>query len=186
MLALFPFQHKYSFWTGACSQSNPAVYAPDYFADAGHVGSVQTNPAEATTIPGGIFQPPVKARLQDKDGNYLSGMTVFATLLSDEGTVDADACKETYRLTTFTRGTDVAANRGYLGQYRASGTTYDPGLPFGKYRLCAKYSTGSGSSKVTRWQLLATTVDNTAPAGATIPDFKVTQTASPDATLCPA
>jgi len=138
---LFPYKTGYSFYTGSCESNAPTATNASYYT-AGGPGFEELDSGE---IVGGDPAPPMMVvqpgvRLQVVSGaTPVAGARIVATSTSPD-------CSTKYVLTT--------TSAGWLS---SSGSTYDPGLPFGTYSLCVQ---GPGNVRRT-----GITVDNTSAAG---------------------
>jgi Tfp pilus assembly protein PilV len=147
--SMFPFLSKYSMWTGSCSQSNPATWDPDYYDT--FPGAIGTQPATTSTLNPAMQQPSLMAVLQDTNGAALDtslNSNVYATVQADS--TDATPCSQTYRLTNTKTGTTV----GRVGQWRNAtvpAAYTAAALPFGKYDICATYTSSGGRH---RWKVV--------------------------------
>jgi Tfp pilus assembly protein PilV len=180
--AMFPFASKYSLWTGSCSQSNPAFFDFDYFDT--FPGSIATQPATASTLLPAMQTPSLKGLLKQSNGSAVPttlNSSVYATLQADPN--DATPCIESYRLAN-------SATNGQVSSYRtgATATTYaPPALPFGKYDICAEYTSSGGTH---RWAMLNNVDLSTmsSPGTTATQTFNMTSTTNPGtaAIPCPA
>jgi hypothetical protein len=159
---LFPFKDAYTFWTGSCAGENPAAYTgnANYFTGPGN-HALPTNPGGIYAID--VFQPPLNLRVTHDASNKIIGgtggtrstntMTASATYLppaSDTG------CSDTVNLNFVTRS-DITTNaNGWLSQQ--PNPTFDPGLPFGKWKICVV-------DQSQRKHITVASYDNTSPAG---------------------
>ena len=60
MTGLFPFSAPYTFYTGTCRYSNPAVGIPTYYGP--NPGAVAVTPGQAASV--NVRQPALNLRLQ--------------------------------------------------------------------------------------------------------------------------
>jgi type II secretory pathway pseudopilin PulG len=186
---LFPFMSPYTFFSGGCEQSNPAIHAPDYFdTNAGAVTVAKGQVSPAATVQ--MYQPPLKLVLRDSAGGTgtgANGMIVYATLIKP--TPDSE-CSETYKLTSIARTTapSVVTN-GVVSREGTADASYDPGLPFGTYDICVRYINGSTASTKRWWIQKAVSMTSTAGADLgtqTVNTYTSATLPAADAALCPA
>jgi prepilin-type N-terminal cleavage/methylation domain-containing protein len=157
---LFPFPAAYNFWTGSCASENPESYTANagYFAPPGGK-TLATDPGG--TYAKDIYQPPVNLRVtHDANGKIIGGsggtksvdvMSYTATYLPATGDED---CADAVTLHAVTRS-DTVTTRGWLSQMSPA---YDPGLPFGKWKICVLDTTARKGFYVNSY-------DNTPVAG---------------------
>jgi Tfp pilus assembly protein PilV len=135
LINLFPYNTPYgSTYTGSCDDADPLSAV-----GSGYYGSYQGPFAAKPGVPGSItvHEPPVNVRVQ-RSGVNTSGAIVWAT-----GTCDNGGSSEKFVLTS----TGSSGPSGQTGWVSWSAGTYDPGLPYGTYFLCAKTTSGGTS----RW-----------------------------------
>jgi hypothetical protein len=137
---VFPFTSGYSFFTGGCVIQSPVkVGLKDYFSDTNPAAVVL---ADATKLPAQqtatVFQPALNLRINtNSDLSGSSSYHVYPYLQN----VGTDSCPEfqgTPELDIKTWpgtgwGSAPANTRNWIVQ---AGTAFDPGLPFGKYKIC--------------------------------------------------
>jgi type II secretory pathway pseudopilin PulG len=162
---LFPFPTtSYAFFTGACDYESPFKLITNY----GNLNANALLIADPTTTPNPqatVYQPPVNMRVLRK---WASSGTVapnpgdvYVYFTPQPGTSECTD-EAAYRYTTMTwptgwgtgRPTD-ANSTGYVSQTTSS---FDPGLPFGKYTVCLQ---DVASSKVYKPTGASGTYDNT-------------------------
>jgi type II secretory pathway pseudopilin PulG len=186
---LFPFLAPYTFFSGGCEQSNPSNYEPDYFdinPGAVTVGAGQVSPPATVQM----YQPPLKLVLRDSAGGTgtgANGMIVYATLVKP---TPESECSQTYKLTSIARTTAPAVvTNGVVSREGTNDSTYDPGLPFGTYDICARYISGSTTS-TKRWWIQKgvnmTTVTGADLGTQTVNTYTAATLPAADAPLCPA
>jgi type II secretory pathway pseudopilin PulG len=140
---MFPFaENSYSFFTGQCKYAAPDTYKPantDYFSQTNAAATLLADPANAAqTVT--VRQPPFNIRiLRGRNTTFTDGtIDVYATLKRPTGSTDA--CPEpVYKLTTTawpTTGWGGEPETG--GHWVSQATTFDPGMPFGKYSICLR------------------------------------------------
>jgi type II secretory pathway pseudopilin PulG len=164
VINLFPFNTPYgSIYTGSCDDADPlAVVGPSYY------GSYQGPFAAKPATPGSVklHQPPMPVQVL-RSGTAVTSATVWAT-----GSCTAGTAPEKYALSV--------TNTGWIS--RTSGT-YDPGLPYGSYDVCAKVSGP-------RWVLQNGIVLNDPKKGRSSGSMTINatsgMTSNPDSTKCPA
>lgn len=150
---LFPFKDAYTFWTGSCAGENPASYAGNstYFSGPGN-HALPTSPGGLYTLD--VFQPPLNVRVsQDARGREIgNGSTdnmTYSALYTETG------CTDRVTLYPVTRTISGSPSYGWLSQQPGS---YDPGLPFGKWKVCVNDLSRGKNVTVASY-------DNTAPGG---------------------
>jgi type II secretory pathway pseudopilin PulG len=164
VINLFPFNTPYgSVYTGSCDDADPlAVVGSNYYS--GYQGPFAAKPAQPGSVK--LHQPPMPVQVQ-RSGSAVSSATVWAT-----GSCAAGSAREKYVLTV--------TSSGWVS--RTSGT-YDPGLPYGTYDVCAKVSGP-------RWVLSNGITLNDPKKGRSAGTMAINATSSmtfnPDSTKCPA
>jgi type II secretory pathway pseudopilin PulG len=170
---LFPFNTPYaSVYTGSCDDADPlTVVGSNYYNT--YQGPFPAKPGQAGTVK--LHQPPVPIKVQ-RSGTDTANAVVWAW-----GTCDSASGPEKYELTTTTTGT--TAPSGQAGWISKAAGTYDPGLPYGYYTICAK-TTEDGSA---RWAQTTVTLNDPkrGRTGATL-TLNATTRPNPDPTKCPA
>jgi hypothetical protein len=112
-------------------------------------------------------------------------MIVYATLVKP---TPESQCSQTYKLTSIARTTSPGVvTNGVVSREGTSDATYDPGLPYGTYDICARYISGSTSSTKRWW--ISKGVNMTGPAGAdlgtnTVNTYTAATLPAADAALC--
>jgi type II secretory pathway pseudopilin PulG len=169
VIKLFPFNTPYgSIYTGSCDDADPlAVVGSNYYSS--WQGPFGAQPATAGAVK--LHQPPMPVQVQ-RSSTAVSGATVWAT-----GSCDSGSGREKYVLTTTNSG--VGPGTGWVS--RTAGT-YDPGLPYGTYDVCAKVSGP-------RWVLSNGIVLNDPKKGRSAGTMTInassSMTTNPDTTKCP-
>jgi hypothetical protein len=137
---LFPFRTAYQTFAGECKGSNPDTAmlpaAPTWFTTGGGVGDAVVIPPADTGTVVTVRQPALALTVKDNvgSGNLLQGANVFLT-------VDDTTC-----IGTPVRLKGLITNSSGLMTKSGTGVpTYDPGVPFGKYDICAEYNFGTTS-----------------------------------------
>jgi len=155
---LFPFRNAYNTYAGKCAAANPQTYIPNanWFTTSGQIGfnDAIIVPPGGTTAPVTVRQPGLELRVKDSGGTYLNGASVVITPL------DTNCMPGSIQAWTTAKNT-VANTDGWVSKdpYNFGGSTgnvtYDPGLPFGQYRVCAQYNFGTTASP--KWRKSNTT-----------------------------
>jgi hypothetical protein len=164
LIKLFPFNTPYgSIYTGSCDDADPlAVVGSNYYSSWQGPFAAKPNTSGAVKL----HQPPMPVQVL-RSNAPVSSATVWAT-----GSCAAGNALEKYVLTV--------TSSGWIS--RTSGT-YDPGLPYGTYDVCAKVSGP-------RWVLSNGIVLNDPKkgrsAGTTTINATSLMTSNPDSTKCPA
>jgi Tfp pilus assembly protein PilV len=146
---LFPFRTAYNTYAGTCAASNPKTAAsnPNWF-NSGNIGFDDNAivPPNGSSVAVTVRQPALEVRVKDTAGNYINGANVVITQ-SGTGCLPA----------SFTGWTTVkhplANTDGWITKpqynFGAGNVTYDPGVPFGTYSVCADAVTGTAPN---RWR----------------------------------
>jgi hypothetical protein len=141
---LFPFRTAYQTFAGQCKGSNPdTVLGTNTWFTSGFGGfgdAVVIPPGDTSTVVT-VRQPALALTVKDNSGsgNLLQGANVFLT-------VDDTTC-----IGTPVRLKGLTTNASGLMTKTGTGVpTYDPGVPFGKYDICAEYNFGTPTS--TNWR----------------------------------
>jgi prepilin-type N-terminal cleavage/methylation domain-containing protein len=175
---LFPFKAGYSLYAGSCTTENPvAVGQNNFFSDANYkAASVIGDPNTFQPQPATVFEPAFNVRVKsDYYGNSATGKVRIFVWLQD---VAGSACSD-YQSTTSTNppnASDLATTltaadwpsalnplpsgaNGTTGWVSSQASQFDPGMPFGTYKLCVYDTTAK------RWWNTVTTYNNTSPTG---------------------
>jgi Tfp pilus assembly protein PilV len=144
---MFPFRTAYNVYSGGCPSSDPKNTFPNWFT-TGNPGVDDT----ATVPVGGqspgviVRQSSLRARVKDSAGTYLNGATVVVTPRS---TTLSQGCVPP-KDTQWTTAKNPADNtNGWITKNAfdfggsIGNVTYDPGVPFGTYSVCASYNFGT-------------------------------------------
>ena len=129
---LFPFTTPYSsVYAGKCVNEDPlTVVGSSYY------GTYQGTFAATPGTPGSrvIHQPPLRLRFQ-RSSSDVAGATLLVT-----GPCDTSSDPEQYTMST----TSTANGPGGVAGWptRTATGPYDPGLPYGAYKVCAKKDFG--------------------------------------------
>jgi type II secretory pathway pseudopilin PulG len=172
---LFPFaENSYAIFSGACGYASPDTYKPantNYFTQTNPAATLLADPAQFQPQPVGVRQPPFNVRIMRgrtttafADGD----VTVYAQL--QKPSTSTDPCPQPiYTLTTkpwpggawgsAPRTSPDTATTATNGNHFVSqvGTDFDPGMPFGRYKICLRHS-GRG-------KMMTGDYDNTSPDG---------------------
>lgn len=180
---LFPFPSKnYGFFTGSCGYESPInVGQTNYFTTTNLAASVLVTPGLIFPTPAKVFQPPVQIRVS-KDYNNATppaGRMEIRMALQTPPAFAGDSCTENefvmqtmaWPTSTWTPVPTGGAAPGTLGYASWSPTTFDPGLPFGKYTITCVRDT-----QYNRVLKPNTTYDNTSPNGGALLDISTTGT----------
>lgn len=175
----FPFGSAYSFFTGPCGIQSPVKTGnPNYFSVDNTAATILGDP-DSVQKPqlATVFQPALNARIRASSSNAdptqstfdASAFKVYAVLQTGSDTC-ADFPAVPLQPTTWPSAwganalNDANKNRNWLVQ---SGGGFDPGLPFGTYRICIRHDRSSGNRY---WSTAGTSAnphyDNTKPAKA--------------------
>ena len=161
---LYPFLEGYAFYTGSCAAADPSKSISNYFA---------SNPGTVMTDPGGTYnvklrQAPLAARVVDAAGAPKAGAHVVATGRATNG-CPAD------------KFTDLTTDAN--GFVTHPGGTFDPGVPFGSYTVCADVQLTFAPAPKT-WLLMSTQVDATATTVSTPTKIQLPPTTTVSTTPC--
>jgi len=182
---LFPFRTAYNTWAGRCLGANPKTAIPNAnWFNSGNIGvddSVIVPPGDNSSVAVTVRQPALEVRVKDDRGTYLNGANVVVTP-SGTGCMPAS-------LTGWTTAKNpVTNNDGWITkqQYNFGGSTgnvtYDPGVPFGTYTVCADAVTGT--TNVRRRKAYSSAVNVNNAAGTSTADI-VISTSSFTTASCP-
>jgi Tfp pilus assembly protein PilV len=114
---LYPFTEGYSIYTGSCANADPSKSISNYYAS--NPGTVMTDPAGTYNLK--VRQAPLPVKVVDAVGNPKAGAHVVATGLATGG------C-------TADKFDDLVSDAKGLVSHPGG---FDPGVPFGKYAVCA-------------------------------------------------
>jgi Tfp pilus assembly protein PilV len=154
---LFPFRNAYTTYSGACASANPTNYSTTWF-NTGNPGQDDSVIAPVGNTSSGVTvrQPALRVRVL-KGSTYQNGATVVVT---PTGTTVGCAPKDT-QWTTAKNTADNTDGWVTKNQYDFGGSignvTYDPGVPFGSYSVCASYNFGTPSAP--QWRYVRQTVN---------------------------
>jgi Tfp pilus assembly protein PilV len=174
---LFPFRgSKYNVYAGRCQAANPETAIPNaaWFTTAGQIGyddAVLVPPGGASS-PVTVRQPGLELRVKDSAGTYRNGARVVIT-------PQATTCMPA-SITAWTTAKNTVTNTdGWVTKdpYDFGGSTgnvtYDPGLPFGSYKVCAEYNFGTTASPQWRKSSTQPTVTLNNAAGNSFTDLSI-------------
>lgn len=173
----FPFAAAYSFFTGPCAIQSPVkTNNPNYFSATNPAATILGDPASIQKPQvATVFQPALNLRIRANYSNTNPNQSTFdATTMEVRAAlqpVGTETCSEfpvqvlaakNWPSTGWGSPPDGLSTRNWIVQ---SGTGFDPGLPFGTYKICIR----EGS----RWFATAGTqanphYDNTKPARVTV------------------
>jgi prepilin-type N-terminal cleavage/methylation domain-containing protein len=162
MSGLFPFSAPYTFYTGTCRYSNPAVGIPTYYGP--NPGAVAVTPGQAASV--NVRQPALNLRLQYY--NLISttkqqtpnSLQVYAYPQPAAG----DDCVEPrIPLTTFTPVVSSTNIYGTVGRSKPNTAYVEAGLPFGDYAFCFERNVTSGSPTGISYSVWPTDYGSTNP-----------------------
>jgi type II secretory pathway pseudopilin PulG len=148
---LFPFKDAYTFWTGSCSGENPAGYNSAYFTGPGN-HALPTDAGRTYTLD--VFQPPLNLRVTRDANSKLIG-NGSGDRMTYTATYTEPGCTDQVNLYPVTRTVGGATQYAWLS---TQSSTFDPGLPFGKWTICV-------SDATKRRHITLANYDNTAPGG---------------------
>jgi type II secretory pathway pseudopilin PulG len=155
--SLYPYyENSYTFFTGECGYSAPDTYKPantNYFTQTNPAAALLADPTKAQPQAVTVRQPPFAVRLTRKrggGGTYTDGdanVRVFAQL-QQPSTSTEDCTMPVYELTTKAWpasgwGTPPSSKPTDHWLVTAGTTSFDPGMPFGDYKLCVVDSSSS-------------------------------------------
>ena len=162
MTGLFPFSAPYTFYTGTCRYSNPAVGIPTYYGP--NPGAVAVTPGQAASV--NVRQPALNLRLQ-----YYNLISTTKQQTPDSLQVYAypqpaagDDCVEPrIPLTTFTPVVSSTNIYGTVGRSKPNTAYVEAGLPFGAYAFCFERNVASGSPTGISYSVWPTDYGSTNP-----------------------
>jgi prepilin-type N-terminal cleavage/methylation domain-containing protein len=154
---LYPFtENMYAMFAGECKYASPDTYISNYFGQVNKDAALFGDPAKPQPQGATIYQPPFNVRVMyrstGKDAQFNdSDIKVFAKLQKPAS--DTSSCDEhSYELYSMLWANNSSATWGSAPRNSSSSTvnptynknhwlssvatTFDPGMPFGKYRLC--------------------------------------------------
>jgi hypothetical protein len=140
---LFPFRTAYQTFAGECKGSNPdtaMLPAPaTWFTTGGGVGDAVVIPPGDTSTAVTVRQPALSLTVKNSLGNALQGANVVltpkdTTCINPPAPAPATSPIKLKGLTTNSSGLMT----------KAGAPTFDPGVPFGTYDICAEYNFGTG------------------------------------------
>jgi Tfp pilus assembly protein PilV len=136
---LFPFRTAYNTFAGECASENPVnAVSSNYYTVAPGLGDAAIIPPGDTSTVTTVRLPALKLKVTNAGtGAVISGANVVLSPRDATCTVDPT-------MTTGTNG--LATKPAYNFGAPAGNVTYDPGVPYGSYDICADAVTGSGSS----------------------------------------
>jgi hypothetical protein len=115
---LYPFTEGYSLYTGSCANADPSKWISNYFAT--NTGTVMTDPGGTYDVK--IRQAPLAVEVKTATNAPRVGAHVVATGRSTNG-CPADKLDDL-----------ITDANGFVTH---PGGTFDPGVPFGSYTVCA-------------------------------------------------
>jgi Tfp pilus assembly protein PilV len=150
---LFPFRTGYQTFAGECKGSNPdtAMNTTTWFTAGGGVDDVVTIPPGDTSKVVTVRQPALTLKvMKDTAGTVAEGANVVltptdTTCINPPAPAPATSPIKLKGLTTNASGLMT----------KAGAPTFDPGVPFGTYDICAEYNFGSANSP--NWRSKTTT-----------------------------
>jgi Tfp pilus assembly protein PilV len=177
---LFPFRTAYNTYAGNCAAANPktATSNANWF-NTGNIGfddNAIVPPGDTSSVAVTVRQPALKFRVRDSSGNYINGANVT---IAQSGTGCAPASFTGW----ITVKHPVANTDGWITKpaYNfgapTGNVTYDPGVPFGTYTVCADAVTGTGSNSRRRRNYSSPTTITSA-AGTAVTDIIIPTTGS--------
>jgi Tfp pilus assembly protein PilV len=137
---LFPFTAAYNVYGGRCDTADPLTAVADtYYTDNPTLGG-QVAAQPATPGSANILLPPLRVRAvsatSPTGGTGMSGATIKITT--------ADCGGDSWSWPVLSSGTST---RGYASR-STSTTSYDAGLPYGTYSVCAQAPISTDSNQV--------------------------------------
>jgi Tfp pilus assembly protein PilV len=181
---LFPFRTAYNTWAGKCLAANPKTAIPNAnWFNTGNLGFDDNVivPPGGTSSAVTVRQPALEVRVKDSNGTYLNGANVLITP-SGTGCMPATLTGWTTAKNTVTN-TDGWITKPQYDFGGSTGTvTYDPGVPFGTYTVCADAVTGTGTNQRRRKSSSNVTVNVNDPAGVAGADLVIPTTGTTTST----
>jgi type II secretory pathway pseudopilin PulG len=171
---LYPYtENAYALFAGECGYASPETYNKNYFSNINTAGAVYGDPAQPQPQPATVYEPPFNVRLMyrstGKDTAFNdTDVKVYAKL--QKPSTSTDSCDEDSYLLTSMPWPDASPPRNGSSSTSStintnhwlsslSGTSFDPGMPFGKYRFCVI------DTAAQKYGLTTTDYDNTTPGG---------------------
>jgi type II secretory pathway pseudopilin PulG len=149
---LYPFaENSYQFFTGGCGYASPDTFKPantNYFTSTNPDAALRSDPANTTQLVS-VRQPPLNIRI--KQGRTVNGTTAFndgdikVYLKLQKPDTSTDSCSEpVYELTTLPwPAADWGTEPQSGGHWVSQSGTFDPGMPFGTYKICLRQNNRS-------------------------------------------
>lgn len=169
---LFPFTTAYSYFTGTCAIQSPVkVGLTNYFSTTNTAAAVIGDPAKPQPQVATVYQPAVNLRLRatsTSSSASVDASNVTVTFFLQK--VGADSCEDfqgtQMGVKTWPGGSwGTASPNGQTRNWVVQNSTdFDPGLPFGTYKVCLNHS---GSWWTTDGSTGKPHYDNTKPEQAT-------------------
>jgi Tfp pilus assembly protein PilV len=161
---LFPFRDAYNTYSGRCAAANPTNFVSGWF----NTGGLGANDAVIVPVGGTssaviVRQPALRARVTN-NGSPQNNATVVVTPPS------TGCSPKDIQWTTAKNPADNSDGWITKQAYDFGGSignvTYDPGVPFGTYSVCASYNFGTSGSP--EWRSITKTVSaqSASPAAA--------------------
>jgi len=155
---LFPFRTAYNTFAGRCAAANPQTAIPNSnWFNSGQIGSddaVIVPPGDNSSVAVTVRQPGLELQVKDSSNALLNGARVVIT-------PQATSCMPASFTVWTTAKNTVTNTNGWVTKdpYDFGGSTgnvtYDPGLPFGTYKVCAEYNFGTTAAP--KWRKSTTT-----------------------------
>ena len=163
---LFPFRTAYNTYAGACAAANPKTAIPNVnWFNTGNIGfddNAIVPPGDNSSVAVTVRQPGLEVRVKQVTAGppvvttYQNGASVVITPL-DTTCAPKDSTWTTARNTV--TGTDGWITKPAYDFGGSTGNvTYDPGVPFGSYTVCAQQNFGTTASP--KWRKSNTTTVN--------------------------
>jgi Tfp pilus assembly protein PilV len=174
---LFPFRTAYNTFAGRCAGANPQTAIPNTnWFSSGQIGfddAVIVPPGDNSSVAVTVRQPGLELRVKDTPGGtYLNAARVVIT-------PQATTCMPA-SITAWTTAKNTVTNTdGWVTKdlYNFGGSTgnvtYDPGLPFGTYKVCAEYNWGTTGSPKWRKSTSTPNVTLNNAAGVSATDLQI-------------
>lgn len=146
---LFPFKDSYGIFTGYCSKENPPSGGTTQIVDRAGIYTVD------------VYQPALRVQVKTSGGSTVAGAHVTATY-SPSQTCSPNDVMSGIRTDPVSGLTTQA--QGWVTRV---GATFDPGLPYGSWDLCADNGTNRGTATVNNTALTGPTSTKTITLGTT-------------------
>jgi type II secretory pathway pseudopilin PulG len=179
---LYPYtENAYTFFAGECGYTSPETYNKNYFSTTNINAAIYGDPVQPQPQPATVYEPPVNVRVMNLSSTASvtsfndTDVLVYAKL--QKPSTSTDSCDEdSYPM--YTMPWPTLASLGWPSVLRTGinhwlssvNGTYDPGMPFGKYRFCVIDLANK------KYAVTGSDYDNTSPDGGAALDIAIATT----------